>query len=115
MKSILSLVLYTATALAQGIYIESPAAGTELKAGETITVQIGRPVRSSHSPPLHSLRSTPPLHHTYSLTHAFFSGIGIPRKHRRNWYRHRYRILLRVLRMHRPRLGYRKSPIQRPL
>ncbi|GLA72717.1 hypothetical protein AtubIFM55763_003602 [Aspergillus tubingensis] len=43
MKSILSLVLYTATALAQGIYIESPAAGTELKAGETITVQIGRP------------------------------------------------------------------------
>lgn len=50
MKSILSLVLYTATALAQGIYIESPAAGTELKAGETITVQIGRPVRPSHSP-----------------------------------------------------------------
>ena len=78
MRSILSLVLYTATALAQGIYIESPAAGTELKAGETITVQIGRPVRSSHSPQ---------LHHPYPLTHAFFVVIGFSGKHRRN--RHR--------------------------
>lgn len=64
MKSILSLALYTATALAQGIYIESPAAGTELKAGETVTVQIGRPVPPSHSPPLHSSPSTPGLYHT---------------------------------------------------
>ncbi|GKZ69930.1 hypothetical protein AnigIFM50267_005167 [Aspergillus niger] len=48
MKSILSLALYTATALAQGIYINSPAAGTELQAGETVTVQLVRPVFSEN-------------------------------------------------------------------
>ncbi|GKZ36207.1 hypothetical protein AbraIFM66950_007204 [Aspergillus brasiliensis] len=44
MKSILSLTLCAAIALAQGISIKSPAAGTELKAGENVTVQIVRPI-----------------------------------------------------------------------
>ncbi|RAK95673.1 uncharacterized protein BO80DRAFT_497561 [Aspergillus ibericus CBS 121593] len=42
MKSILPLTLYATTALAQGIYINSPAAGSQLQAGSSVTVQVAR-------------------------------------------------------------------------
>lgn len=114
MKSILSLALYTATALAQGIYINSPAAGAELQAGETVTVQLVRPVRPSHSPPLYSFTSTSQLHQIHSHTNPFLE-IGLQRKCRRNRHRHRHRILLWFLRVPQPGLGDRKPPLQRSL
>ncbi|PWY68983.1 hypothetical protein BO94DRAFT_628586 [Aspergillus sclerotioniger CBS 115572] len=45
MKSLhflLPLTLYTTTALSQGIYINSPAPGSQLSAGSSITVQVAR-------------------------------------------------------------------------
>ncbi|OOF98991.1 hypothetical protein ASPCADRAFT_127572 [Aspergillus carbonarius ITEM 5010] len=42
MKSILPLALCATTTLAQGIYINSPAAGSQLTAGSSITVQVAR-------------------------------------------------------------------------
>ncbi|PYI11220.1 hypothetical protein BO78DRAFT_425754 [Aspergillus sclerotiicarbonarius CBS 121057] len=42
MKSILSLALCATTALAQGIYINSPAAGSQLTAGSSVTLQVAR-------------------------------------------------------------------------
>ncbi|RAH85429.1 hypothetical protein BO86DRAFT_376433 [Aspergillus japonicus CBS 114.51] len=42
MKSTLALTAFATMALGQGIFINSPAAGTELQVGETITVQVAR-------------------------------------------------------------------------